>query len=43
MLPLKSKYPIVVVDDENKLLGIIVRTSILSGLLPINSTNDTPA
>ncbi|MCG1012244.1 glycine betaine/L-proline ABC transporter ATP-binding protein [Tepidanaerobacter sp. GT38] len=39
----KSKYPIVVVDDENKLLGIIVRTSILSGLLPINSTNDTPA
>lgn len=39
----KSKYPIVVVDDENKLLGIIVRTSILSGLLPNNSTNDTPA
>lgn len=33
----KSKYPIVVVDDENKLLGIIVRTSILSGLLPYNS------
>lgn len=29
----KSKYPIVVVDDDNKLLGIIVRTSILSGLL----------
>lgn len=29
----KSKYPIVVVDDNNKLLGIIVRTSILSGLL----------
>ncbi len=30
----KSKYPIVVVDDENKLLGIITRTSILAGLLP---------
>lgn len=29
----KSKYPIVVVDDNDKLLGIIVRTSILSGLL----------
>ena len=33
----KSRYPIVVVNDENKLLGIIVRTSILSGLLPYNS------
>ncbi|AEE92477.1 glycine betaine ABC transporter (ATP-binding protein) [Tepidanaerobacter acetatoxydans Re1] len=29
----KSRYPIVVVDDNDKLLGIIVRTSILSGLL----------
>lgn len=28
----KAKYPIVVVNDDNKLLGIIVRTSILSGL-----------
>lgn len=32
----KSKYPIVVVDDHHKLLGIIVRTSIISGLLPNN-------
>lgn len=30
----KSKYPMVVLDDDKKLLGIIVRTSILSGLLP---------
>lgn len=29
----RSKYPIVVVNDDNKLLGIIVRTSILSGLI----------
>lgn len=29
----KTKYPIVVVDNENRLKGIIVRTSILSGLL----------
>jgi glycine betaine/proline transport system ATP-binding protein len=29
----KTKYPMVVVNDENKLLGIIVRTSILTGLL----------
>lgn len=34
----KTKYPIVVVDDDNKLKGIIVRTSILSGLL--NGQND---
>lgn len=37
----KSKYPIVVLDDENRLQGIIVRTSILSGLLPYSSNNDT--
>jgi glycine betaine/proline transport system ATP-binding protein len=30
---IKTKYPIVVVNDENKLQGIIVRTSILTGLL----------
>ena len=30
----KTKYPIVVTDDEQKMIGIIVRTSILSGLLP---------
>lgn len=29
----KTKYPMVVVDDENRMLGIIVRTSILTGLL----------
>ena len=29
----KTKYPIVVTDDEQKMIGIIVRTSILSGLL----------
>lgn len=29
----KTKYPIVVIDDDDKLKGIIVRTSILSGLL----------
>lgn len=29
----KTKYPIVVVDDDNTLKGIIVRTFILSGLL----------
>ncbi len=29
----ETKYPIVVIDDDNKLLGIIVRTSILSGLI----------
>lgn len=34
----KTKYPIVVVDDDNRLKGIIVRTSILSGLL--NGQND---
>lgn len=34
----KTKYPIVVVDDDDKLKGIIVRTSILSGLL--NGQND---
>lgn len=28
-----TKYPIAVVDDQNKLLGIIVRSSILSGLM----------
>mgnify|MGYP000912402528 CR=1 FL=1 len=33
----KSKYPLVVVDDDKRLSGIIVRTSILSGLLPNNS------
>ncbi|MGI5860137.1 MAG: quaternary amine ABC transporter ATP-binding protein [Tepidanaerobacteraceae bacterium] len=37
----KSKYPIVVVNDDNRLLGIIVRTSILTGLLPNNSDTDT--
>lgn len=30
---IKTKYPMVVVDDENRMLGIIVRTSILTGLL----------
>ena len=35
----KSKYPIVVLDDDQRLLGIIVRTSILSGLLPNNNVN----
>lgn len=35
----KSKYPIVVVDDDKRLLGIIVRTSILSGLLPYGNSN----
>lgn len=29
----KTKYPIVVVNDERRILGIIVRTSILAGLL----------
>ncbi|HSH37099.1 glycine betaine/L-proline ABC transporter ATP-binding protein [Schnuerera sp.] len=29
----KTKYPIVVVNDDKKVLGIIVRTSILTGLL----------
>ncbi|WP_129724249.1 quaternary amine ABC transporter ATP-binding protein [Xylanivirga thermophila] len=29
----KAKYPIVVTDDNEKMIGIIVRTSILSGLL----------
>ncbi|MCF6461807.1 quaternary amine ABC transporter ATP-binding protein [Clostridium sp. Cult1] len=29
----KTKYPIVVINDDKKVLGIIVRTSILSGLL----------
>ncbi|HBK69521.1 MAG TPA: ABC transporter ATP-binding protein, partial [Firmicutes bacterium] len=29
----ETKYPIVVVNTENKVLGIIVRTSILTGLL----------
>jgi glycine betaine/proline transport system ATP-binding protein len=37
----KSKYPIVVVNDDNRLLGIIVRTSILTGLLPNNSDTET--
>ncbi|MDD4570068.1 MAG: glycine betaine/L-proline ABC transporter ATP-binding protein [Tepidanaerobacteraceae bacterium] len=37
----KSRYPIVVVNDDNRLLGIIVRTSILSGLLPSNSDTET--
>lgn len=32
----KSKYPIVVLDNHRKLLGIIVRTTILAGLLPTN-------
>ena len=32
----KSKYPIVVLDNNRKLLGIIVRTTILAGLLPTN-------
>jgi glycine betaine/proline transport system ATP-binding protein len=35
----KSKYPLVVIDDDRRLLGIIVRTSILSGLLPHNSAS----
>ena len=30
---IKTKYPMVVVDDKNRMLGIIVRTSILTGLL----------
>lgn len=34
---IKTKYPIVVVNDEDRLLGIIVRTSILAGLLPNDS------
>ena len=32
----ETRYPIVVIDEENKVLGIIVRTSILSGLLGKN-------
>lgn len=32
----KTKYPIVVVDNEERVLGIIVRTSILTGLLTTN-------
>ena len=32
----KTKYPIVVVNDEGRMLGIIVRTSILTGLLTTN-------
>ena len=28
----ETKYPIAVVDEDNKLIGIIVRSSILSGL-----------
>ncbi len=35
---IESKYPIAVVDNNNKLLGIIVRVSVLSGLT--NSNND---
>ena len=34
---IKSKYPIIVVNDEERLLGIIIRTSILAGLLPTDS------
>ena len=35
LLPMavNAKYPIVVVDDDNKMLGIIVRVSVLSGIL----------
>jgi predicted transcriptional regulator len=29
----ETNYPIAVVDDNNKLLGIIVRSTILAGLL----------
>ena len=29
----ETKYPIAVIDEDNKLLGIIVRSSILSGLV----------
>lgn len=29
----KTKYPIVVTDDKQRMIGIIIRTSILSGLL----------
>ena len=36
----KSKYPIIVVNDEDRLLGIIVRTSILTGLLPNESDTE---
>ncbi|MBW4828251.1 MAG: glycine betaine/L-proline ABC transporter ATP-binding protein [Clostridiaceae bacterium] len=32
----KTKYPIVVVNNEGRMLGIIVRTSILTGLLTTN-------
>ena len=33
----KTKYPIVVVNEERRILGIIVRTSILAGLLGKNN------
>lgn len=29
----ETKYPLAVVDEENKLLGVVVRSSILSGLI----------
>ncbi|NLC02754.1 MAG: glycine betaine/L-proline ABC transporter ATP-binding protein [Tissierellia bacterium] len=35
----ETNYPIAVVDDENKLLGIIVRSTILGGLVQSNSNN----
>jgi glycine betaine/proline transport system ATP-binding protein len=33
----KTKYPVVVVNEERRILGIIVRTSILAGLLGKNN------
>ena len=36
----ETKYPIAVVDDNNKLLGIIVRSTILSGLVSNNNNGN---
>ncbi len=35
-----SKYPIAVVDDENRFLGIIVRVAVISGIMGEGGNND---
>jgi glycine betaine/proline transport system ATP-binding protein len=41
LLPLavRSKYPIVVVDEDRKLLGIIAKVSVLAGILGEEAVN----
>ena len=39
-MAIETKYPIAVIDGEKKLLGIIVRVSVLSGLIHSNSNNE---